>query len=159
MTNTEKTSENDAVYEAAFHLLPTLSEAEVETAVGEICGAVEEAGGQIISQENPARMSLAYQMELRQGNKRVFYSESFFGWVKFVGSGDVASVVAESLGERRDILRRMVVASDRQDFFYHDTQEEQEDDENSEATSEEGEATVEGATEETATEAENVVVK
>jgi ribosomal protein S6 len=112
------------IYEAGFHLLSTLSEAQAGENFNELKKGIEDAGGEIISEEAPRRISLAYQVEKKVANKREIHKESYFGWIKFESTGETANDITQLLKKNTNVLRTLVVRTVREDVFYHAEDEE-----------------------------------
>lgn len=103
------------IYEVGYHLVPTLSEGEVESAIGVIRAAIEKAGGLFIAEGAPLLTKLAYLMATKEGGKRVTHDRGYFGWIKFEADTSAAETVRSHLAEHAPILRSMVFETVRED--------------------------------------------
>lgn len=115
---TTDTSENEAptrIYEAGYHIIPTVAEDQVEKIVGEIRGIIEKAGGSFIAEGAPALTKLAYDMEAREGDKYVSHDRGYFGWLKFEAPVGAASTLEEALKADPKILRHIVFQTVREE--------------------------------------------
>lgn len=83
----ENTSENveisPRVYEIGYLLSPNISEEEMPVIYGNLKELVVNFGGEIISDEMPKMISLAYTMSKVTQNVRSKFNTAYFGWVKF----------------------------------------------------------------------------
>lgn len=71
------------VYELGYLLIPTIGEQDVPVVYGNLKELVTSLGGEIISDEMPKMISLAYQMLKVTQNVRNRFDTAYFGWVKF----------------------------------------------------------------------------
>ena len=103
------------VYEVGFHLVPSVGEAGATSAAEKIRKALGDA--EVVSEAAPRKIQLAYPIERSVSGKREKYTESYFGWIKFV-SEERASVreIAEKLRAMRDVLRYLLVETVREDI-------------------------------------------
>jgi ribosomal protein S6 len=97
------------IYEAAFHVIPSLEEADAAAVAAGIRGAIEAKGGTVLGGDAPQLMRLAYPMQKDIDRKRHTFTSAYFGWVVFEATGDVAHEVKESLGKDDKILRSLVI--------------------------------------------------
>ncbi len=101
------------VFEVGFHLVPTVPEDGVAAAVEKIHGLLKDA--EIISEQFPTRMTLAYQVERSVQGKREKYTESYFGFIKFATERDAIPAFQEALRAMPQVLRYLVVHTVRED--------------------------------------------
>lgn len=114
----KRDEENEVVtriYEAGYHIIPTVKEEDVEKVVAGIRAGVEKMGGTFIAEGAPSLLKLAYPMDKREGEKLVEYDRGYFGWLKFEGSTDCAAKLTELLNGNKDILRSIVFKTLRED--------------------------------------------
>ncbi|MCE9549181.1 30S ribosomal protein S6 [Candidatus Nomurabacteria bacterium] len=86
MSVSENKGENTAegrVYELGYLLAPTIKEEEVPAVYGNLKELILSLGGEVISDEMPRMMSLAYTMVKVVTNVRNKFNTAYFGWVKF----------------------------------------------------------------------------
>jgi ribosomal protein S6 len=103
------------VYEAGYHIVPTVKEEDVEKVVAGIRGEIEKLGGSFIAEGAPSLMKLTYPMDKREGERLVEYDRGYFGWLKFEGSTDSAAALTKALNGNKDILRSIVFKTLRED--------------------------------------------
>lgn len=114
----EETSADERVsriYEAGYHILPTVAEDQVEKVVGEIRSLIERSGGSFIAEGAPVLTKLAYDMEIRVGDAYQSHDRGYFGWLKFEASVDVARSLDEALKTNTSILRHIVFKTVREE--------------------------------------------
>lgn len=114
----EKHEENEVVkrvYEAGYHIVPTVKEEDVEKVVGAVRSEIEKLGGSFIAEGAPSLVKLSYPMDKREGEKHVEYDRGYFGWLKFEGGAESAAKLAAALNSNKDILRSIVFKTLRED--------------------------------------------
>jgi ribosomal protein S6 len=74
---------NSKVYELGYLLVPTIKEEDVPVNYGNLKELVSSFGGEIIADEMPKMMTLAYVMKKVTSNVRSKFSTAYFGWIKF----------------------------------------------------------------------------
>jgi ribosomal protein S6 len=112
-TQANSTEEKRPIYEVGFHLLPALSEEAVTTAAGKVHSALADA--EIIAEQFPQKMTLAYTIERSVSGKREKFTESYFGWIKFTAEREAIPALQEKLRAMSDILRYMVIETVREE--------------------------------------------
>ncbi len=103
------------IYEVGYHIIPTVAEDAVEKIVGTFRSTIESNGGSFIAEGAPALMKLAYDMEAREGDRKVRHDRSFFGWIKFEAAPAAAEALNEALRTDPQILRHIVFQTVRED--------------------------------------------
>ena len=103
------------VYEAGYHILPTVVEGDVEKVVGTIRSEIEKFGGALISEGAPSLIKLTFPMDKREGERHIAYDRGYFGWLKFEASTDSANKLLEVLKGNASILRSIVFKTLRED--------------------------------------------
>jgi ribosomal protein S6 len=117
-----KAVENDAedaavtrIYEVGYHISPAAKEEDHEKIVASIRSVIEKAGGSFIAEGAPALTKLSYEIDVREGEKRVSYDRGYFGWIKFEGSIESAQQLEESMKANQSIMRHVVFQTVRED--------------------------------------------
>jgi ribosomal protein S6 len=115
-------------YELAFHILPTIAEGEVETVFQNLKDAITKHGGNIISEEAPARFDLAYEItKYLEGRNRKF-SSAYFGWVRFEMDPATVGEISEMVEADNQFLRHLVIKLTKVEaentFFFHEALDE-----------------------------------
>ena len=103
------------VYEVGYHIVPSIKEEELDKAVGTIRSEIEKAGGSFIAEGAPSLTRLAYEIEGREGGKRVEYDRAYFGWIKFESAVAGALLLEASLKKNADIARFIMFRTVRED--------------------------------------------
>lgn len=103
------------IYEAGYHIIPTVKEEEVEKVVSGIRTEIEKLGGSFIAEGAPTLTKLAFSMDQREGEKFVAYDRGYFGWLKFEAGTHAAQALTNSLKENKHILRSIVFKTVRED--------------------------------------------
>jgi len=113
-----------ATYELAFHILPTVAEGEVPTAFATIKEHVTKNGGSIITEEAPARIDLAYDIEKYLEGKYRKFSSAYFGWVRFSAPASALEVITEEITSDVNVLRQLLLKlsklEEQHTFKYHE---------------------------------------
>ncbi|HWB33969.1 MAG TPA: 30S ribosomal protein S6 [Candidatus Paceibacterota bacterium] len=105
------------IYEVAFHVLPTVEEAKVGDVVEKIRTQLASMKAEVLAEQFPAKMSLAYTIERANAGKREKYNEGYFGWIKFaVDEREGIPALSEMLRADREILRHLIVETVREDM-------------------------------------------
>jgi len=116
-THTEA-SENEVIsriYEVGYHVKHSVAEESVEKVVAEIRTVIEKVGGNFIAEGAPAMTRLAYDMESKEGDKRVSYDRAYFGWLKFEAPVSVVATLDEALKANSSILRHLTFQTVREE--------------------------------------------
>ena len=103
------------VYEVGFHLVPTLIEEKATAAAEALRAALVAAGAEIISEETPKKMKLAYVIERATAGKREKYAESYFGFTKFAVAREAIPGIETMLRNNREVLRHLLIETVRED--------------------------------------------
>lgn len=120
------TNEQELVsYEFAFHVLPTVAEGEVPGVFESIKAHITKAGGEILSEENPQRFDLAYDIiKYLEGKNRKF-SSAYFGWVRFRLSPAALAELSEHIDAQKELLRYLFIkltkVEEQNPFRFHDS--------------------------------------
>ena len=104
-----------SVYEAGFHVVPTVAESKVGEVVERVRAAIEKLGGSIIAEGFPQKVSFTFIIERAVAGKREKYSEGYFGWMKFESPAAAAKQLEDVLLADRDVLRSLIVRTTREE--------------------------------------------
>src|SRR3989344_8957577 len=74
---------NFRIYELGYLLVPTIKEEDIVIGYGNLKELVSSFGGEIVSDEMPKMISLAYTMRKVVSNVRSKFNAAYFGWIKF----------------------------------------------------------------------------
>lgn len=106
------------IYEIGFNLISTISEEAVAQKFGAIKEKITSLEGEIISEEYPKMIKLAYEMTKEIDNKNVRFNSAYFGWVKF--EMDAASVAEIDKMAKNDssVLRYIIIKTVRENTIH-----------------------------------------
>ena len=114
------------IYEVSYLLLPSIDQGQVSAKTSMIHEVLEKVGGQVISQENPTLIDLAYPMTKIVQTVRHKCTKGYFGWVKFEMPKDLSAMpahagqaggiekVKKDLDGNNDILRYLIIKTVRE---------------------------------------------
>jgi ribosomal protein S6 len=105
--NTSNSDERNS-YEFAFHILPTIAEGEVEGVFETLKGHLAKVA-EIIGEEFPERLELAYPIVKSMDGKNRKFTSAYFGWVRFKLGGDQIGEVVETLSATPSLLRHLLI--------------------------------------------------
>ena len=97
------------VYEAGFHVIPTVSEDKLTEKVASIRSLIESNGGTIISEEFPKNRVLAYTLVKASAGANKRYNSAYFGWFKFEAPSTAIAEVKAGLDKADFILRHLII--------------------------------------------------
>jgi ribosomal protein S6 len=102
------------VYEIGFHIIPTVSEGEVGAVVEKIRTAL--GGAEIIKEQFPSKITLAYTVERSTAGKREKYNEAYFGWIKFATERSEIPAFKEAVRHIQEVVRYLLIETIREDI-------------------------------------------
>ncbi|OIO30418.1 hypothetical protein AUJ77_03145 [Candidatus Nomurabacteria bacterium CG1_02_43_90] len=105
------------IYELGYHLIPTLAEEQIPAASGAVRGMIERISKDIIAEELPVFIDLAYQIVKTVEHKNKRFDEAYFGWIKFEAEPKGIAELEEGLKKDNNVLRYLVVKTLREDTF------------------------------------------
>jgi len=105
------------IYELGYHLVPTLAEEQIPKASGAVRGMIERISKDIIAEELPVFIDLAYQIVKTIEHKNKRFDEAYFGWIKFEASPSGIAELEEGLKKDENVLRYLVVKTIRENTF------------------------------------------
>ena len=119
MVVTEPQSAEDVgiarIYEIGYHIVPTVTEEDLDRVVGEIRTAIEKAGGSFIAEGAPALTRLSYAMSVSEQARKAEYDRGYFGWIKFETLVSAIPGLEAALKANRNILRSILFQTVRED--------------------------------------------
>lgn len=101
--------EKARVYEVGYLLVPTIAEEEVPAVYGSLKELVLSFGGEIIADEIPKMMGLAYSMTKVVSNVRSKFNTAYFGWTKFTMDTAKVLELKKRLDLDTNIIRFLIV--------------------------------------------------
>ena len=111
----QSTKEGFKVYELGIHLLPTLSEADVQIEFSKIKSQIEKANGEFISESAPRLFTLAYEIPKTIKAQKKWYETAYFGWVKFELEASALAAIEKYVKELDSTLRYVFVKTVAED--------------------------------------------
>ncbi len=110
-------SDERAVYEVGFHAVSSIPEGEVGDVVEKIRAEIKKGDSEIIREDSPQKMTLAYTIERQvSGSTKEKHENSYFGSIKFETTPDIIPALQEKLRGMREILRFIVIETVREDI-------------------------------------------
>jgi len=106
------------VYELGFHILPSVDEGNLEEKYQELVAIIKKRGGNIISEEFPALINLAYPMDKYIKNKRNTYDQAYFGWIKFEVDPQSEKVIKSEIEFLDFVLRFILIKTVRENTLF-----------------------------------------
>ncbi len=104
------------VYELGYHMVPTLTEEDLQKEVDSLRSAISELKGNFLSEGEPALIELAYTMYIGDGGKNTAYDKAYFGWIKFDLMPDqLAHLQDEVIADNKNILRHLLIKTVAED--------------------------------------------
>ncbi|MFA5937047.1 MAG: 30S ribosomal protein S6, partial [Candidatus Paceibacterota bacterium] len=126
-TINEDVEKNSRIYEIGYLLLPNLSDAEMPVIYGNLKDLIVSLGGEIISDEMPKMISLAYTMLKVYQNVRNKFSAAYFGWIKFEIDPEKVLELKKKLDVDPNLVRFLILKTIRENtiaakrFVHKDT--------------------------------------
>lgn len=102
------------VYELGYNIISTLPEDEVAVKVGAFKALLESLGAELVSDQYPEFIDLAYEMSRTIENKRHTFTSAYFGWIKFVLDPAKMAELKKTLDDDESILRYMLLKTVRE---------------------------------------------
>ncbi len=110
-TKRAENMENDQdsrVYELGYLLVPTNKEEDVPVLYGNLKDLVTSLGGNVIADEMPKMIPLAYSMIKVVSNVRSKFNTAYFGWVKFTMQGEEVLELKKKLDFDPNMVRFLI---------------------------------------------------
>lgn len=120
LENTQSSQEetNGRVYELAYIFVPTLDEAMIEESFNSLRDLLITHKVEVISHDAPRSIELAYEMSRTIQNKKTWFSEGYFGWIKFEAEASVVKEINDILMRDEKIIRFMIVKTVRENTIF-----------------------------------------
>ncbi len=97
------------VYEFGFLLVPDVGDEGAPASFSALKGMIEDAGGNPISDNLPAKMALAYPMDKEIDHKHQTYREAYFGWIKFELEKGKIAVLKDAFDNEKSLIRFIII--------------------------------------------------
>ncbi|OGI47183.1 hypothetical protein A2121_01720, partial [Candidatus Nomurabacteria bacterium GWB1_40_6] len=108
-SNDADTGVNERVYELGYLLVPSITEENLPVMYGNIKELVSSFKGEIISDEMPKMIPLAYSMVKVISNVRNKFNTAYFGWTKFVMDSDKVLELKKKLDLDPNFVRFLIL--------------------------------------------------
>ena len=105
------------IYELGYHLVPTLPLEQIPKASGAVRGMIERISEDIIAEELPVFIDLAYQVVKTINHKNKRFDDAYFGFIKFEASPEDIAKLENELKKDENVLRYLVVKAFRENTF------------------------------------------
>jgi len=105
----EEKNIDSRVYEVGYLLVPTLSEEEMPGVYSSIKDLIISLGGEMISDEMPKMIDLAYTMKKTIQNVKNRFDNAYFGWSKFFMDVEKVSELKKKLDLNPQVIRFLIV--------------------------------------------------
>ncbi|MFA5888938.1 MAG: 30S ribosomal protein S6 [Candidatus Paceibacterota bacterium] len=107
-------SDKLTIYEVSYLLLPSLAVEQVPAKVTALKKLLTSVGGQVISDESPILIDLAYSMTKVVQTVRHKCTMGYFGWVKFEVNKEGIEAIKKGLDMDNEILRYLIIKTVRE---------------------------------------------
>ncbi len=97
------------VYELGYLLVPSISEENLPVNYGNIKELISSFGGEVISDEMPKMLTLAYPMQKVISNIRHKFKTAYFGWTKFMMSTEKVLELKKNLDLDSNFVRSLIL--------------------------------------------------
>lgn len=114
IVGTEADMEDSRIYEAAFHIVPSLDEAGAAAEVADIKKFLVSKGATVLGSGEPMLMELAYEIQKDIDRKRHTFTRAYFAWFVFEASPESAHAVKEMLGARLTLVRSLLIKTSKE---------------------------------------------
>lgn len=125
--NIEKDVVEGRIYEVGYLLVPTLSLEEMPAKYGSLKELIVSFGGEVVSDEMPKIIQLAYKMSKVIQNVRSKFDSAYFGWIKFNMEGEKVLELKAKLDLDPNIIRFLILKTVKENtiaakrFMHRDT--------------------------------------
>ena len=114
MENEDKNEVDGRIYEVGYLLVPVITEENLPAEYGNLKEMVSSMGGNIIADEMPRFIDLAYEMAKDVENKRSKFNTAYFGWIKFEMDPESLSKLKDSMTLSEKIIRFLIIKTVRE---------------------------------------------
>ncbi|MCX6752846.1 MAG: 30S ribosomal protein S6 [Candidatus Nomurabacteria bacterium] len=111
----DNTKNSDArIYEVGYLLSNSIEEADVALEYGNLKELISSLDGEIVSDEMPRDIELAYTIEKIIANKKHKFDNAYFGWVKFAMDPEKVLELKKKLDLDVKIVRFLILKTVRE---------------------------------------------
>jgi ribosomal protein S6 len=105
----ETQSTDSRVYELGYLLTPSISEENLPITYGNLRELVMSFKGEIISDEMPKMIPLAYVMSKIIANTRYKFNTAHFGWIKFIMDSENVPELKKKVDLDQNLIRFLIL--------------------------------------------------
>lgn len=109
--------ENLKVYEIGYLLVSSVPAEKIEAETASLKEILSKKGAEIIGEEAPELLSLAYEMSKKISSSYHRFEKGYFGWIKFALSREEIESVKKSFEENPNMLRVLVINTIRENTY------------------------------------------
>lgn len=110
-------SEEKRTYEFSYLVTPTTSEAEIGSVVDSFKADLAKVEAEIISEQAPEFIDLAYVIEKNVSSKKQKWSQGYFGWIKFNAHPETMEVLKKTFDGNNLIMRYMLIKTNPENII------------------------------------------
>ena len=110
----EGKSQESRIYEVGYLVVPSVSEEELPREVPAQKDVLEKDKADVISDEFPKLLALAYPIQKRVWGEYQKYLNAYFGWVKFEVSAESVKRIEQTFKQSEKVLRFILVKTVRE---------------------------------------------
>jgi len=107
--STQEENSNSKVYELGYLLVSSIKEEDLSVQYGNIKELVVSFGGEVIADEMPRLLNLAYSMKKVISNVRHKFTTAFFGWIKFMMEAEKVLEMKKKLDLDPNFIRFLIL--------------------------------------------------
>ncbi|OGI95597.1 hypothetical protein A2917_03545 [Candidatus Nomurabacteria bacterium RIFCSPLOWO2_01_FULL_42_17] len=100
---------NSQIYELGYLLAPSIKEEDLPVNYGNIKELVTSFGAEVIADEMPKMIGLAYAMQKVTSNVRNKFNTAYFGWIKFAMGPDKILELKKRLDLDPNFIRFLIL--------------------------------------------------
>ncbi len=109
ITTEEEGMEGGRVYELAYLFVPTLEGDAVTEKFQALKTYLTGKGVEMVSEDASRLLELQYEMSRTIQNKKTWFDEAHFGWVKFEADPAIVKEIHDDLARDEQIIRFMII--------------------------------------------------
>ena len=99
------------IYEASYHLIPTLAEEIVPAEADKIKSFIVSLGGEVISEAAPEMKTLAYPISKTVRAIKSNYNKAYFTWIKFSLTPESVEKLKAMFDASETVIRYLIVST------------------------------------------------
>lgn len=107
--STQEGDLNSRVYELGYLFVPTITEEDLPVKYDALKELVLSFKGEVISDEMPKMMNLAYPMVKVVSNVRSKFNTAYFGWIKFAMDSEKVTELKKNLDLNPLVIRFLIL--------------------------------------------------